>query len=424
MRANYVDRLLADADGAVATIWITSLFTTDAPPSVDTLRRAFASLVAETPRLNVRWDSPARRWRPQTPTERDLRDAVRERPPATLAEATAALLAESIDLAREIPVRVTSVPLTDGASPRTLLALQLHHSLGDGRSLSFLTRRFCEWCAGRPLDASRLGDPAMSDRRALLAAALRPAGVAALARPERRVLASRGQSLRHTGATIGAPMLRSLRVPLSPSATPRERSSLYFAAVLAGIAATRDPSRAAWPVRLRLPVDLRRELGIGVTLENACSALAVEIADDALTAALDDPARLGSIVPDAVESMLRAGVHWGTLVECLVVSRVATRAMLRDHLRPDLVAERRANTMVVTYVGTVDRYFTAAPFPIHTVQTHTPTWGATGFSFRDALVINCAGFAGLWSAAELDAFVEAARAWITRHHGPGAEVVA
>ncbi len=424
MRANYVDRLLADADGAVATIWITGLFTTDAPPSPDTLRRAFAALVAETPRLNSRWDSPARRWRPQPATERDLRDAVREHPPATLAAATAALIAESIDLARDIPVRITTVPLTDGAPPRTLLAIQLHHSLGDGRASLFLTRRFWEWCAGHPTEGSRLGEPAMSDRRALFAAALRPAGVAALARSEHRVLASRGQSLRHSGATIGAPMLRSLRVPLSPSTTPRERSSLYFAAMLAGIAATRDPARIARPVRLRLPVDLRRELGIGVTLENACSALAVEVDDDALTAALDDPARLRSLVPDAVEAMLRAGVHWATLVECLVVSRVATRPMLRDHLRPDLVAERRANTMVVTYLGTVDRYLTAAPFPIHTLQAHTPTWGATGFSFRDALVINCASFAGLWSAAELDAFVDAARAWITRHHGPGAEVIA
>jgi len=267
LRANYVDRLLADADGAVATIWITGLLTTDAPPTIDTLRRAFASLVAETPRLSVRWDSPARRWLPNSRSDRDLFDAVRERPPATLAEATAALIAEPIDLAREIPVRVTTVPLTDGTSPRTLLAIQLHHSLGDGRSLLFLSRRFWEWCAGQ-------------------------------------------------------------------------------------------------------------------------------------------------------------GVHWGTFVECFVVSRVATRAMLRDHLRPDLAADRRANTMVVTYVGTVDRYFTAAPFSIHTLQTHTPTWGATGFSFRDSLVINCAGFAGLWSAADLDAFVDAARAWIARHHGPGAEVIA
>lgn len=424
MRANYVDRLLADADGAVATIWITGLLTTGAPPPVARLRRAFASLVAETPRLRVRWDSPSRSWRPQPRSDGDLRDAVRERPPATLAEATAALLAEGVDLAREIPVRVTTVPLTDGDAPRTLLAIQLHHSLGDGRALLFLARRFWEWCADRPAAASRLGDPAMTDRRALLAAALRPSGVAAVARPARRVLAARGQALRSSGPAIGAPMVRSLRVPLAPGTSPRERSSLYFAAMLAGIAATRDPRRAAWPVRIRLPVDLRRELGIGVTLENACSALAVEVDDATLTAALDDPARLRALVPDAVEAMLRAGVHWGTLVECLAVSRVATRAMLRDHLRPDLVAGRRANTMVVTYVGTVDRYFTAAPFDVLTLQTHTPTWGATGFSFRDALVINCAGFEGLWSAADLAGFVEAARAWLTRHHGPDAEVIA
>ncbi|MDB4932813.1 MAG: hypothetical protein JWM10_5297, partial [Myxococcaceae bacterium] len=211
---------------------------------------------------------------------------------------------------------------------------------------------------------------------------------------------------------------------IGPDLDARARSALFFAAVLAGLAALRRPGLRALPVRLRVPVDLRRELGIGVTLENACSALAVEIPDDALTAALADPARLRALVPDAVAALLAAGVHWGTLVECMVVSRLATRAMLRDHLRPDLVAERRANTMVVTYVGTVDRYFDAAPFPVRTLQTHTPTWGANGYAFRDALIVNCSGFAGLWGDAELDAFVDAARAWITRHHGPGAELVA
>lgn len=418
MRAGYVDRLLAEADGAVATIWITGVLTTDAPPSLETLRRALAAMVGETPRLRVRWDSAGRRW---VPCARELRDAVRERPPATLAAHTAALLAEGVDLARELPVRVTVAPLVD--APGSMLAVQLHHALGDGRSLLFLVRRFWEWCAGTPRASSRLGDPGMSDRRALATAALRPTGLLAVRRSSQRVLAARGQSLRRSGDAIGAPRVLSLRVLLAPGTPPAERSSLFFAAMLAGIASQRDPARAAWPVRLRMPVDLRRELGLGVTLENACSALAVEVDDAALTASLDDPARLRAIVPDAVAAMLRAGVHWGTLVECLLVSRVATRAMLRDHLRPDLVADRRANTMVVTYVGTVDRYFESAPFPIRTLQTHTPTWGATGFSFRDALMINVAGFEGLWRDADHEAFVEAARAWVLRHHGPGAEVV-
>ena len=77
------------------------------------------------------------------------------------------------------------------------------------------------------------------------------------------------------------------------------------------------------------------------------------------------------IVPERLERLVAMGAPFGTLVETVLVSRVATRAMLRDHLRPDLLADRRASTLVATYVGTVDRYCRDAPFPIVSVQTQT-----------------------------------------------------
>jgi hypothetical protein len=176
-------------------------------------------------------------------------------------------------------------------------------------------------------------------------------------------------------------------------------------------------------LRLRVPIDLRRDLAIGPTLENACSAVPVELPGDAVRAALDDPAALGRLVPDALARLLGAGVQWCTLVECLVVSRVSGPRALRAHVRPDLVAKLRANTLVTTYVGTVDRYFEDAPFPIHTLATHTPTWGANGFCFQDALIINATAFSGLWSRADLEAFVGAMAAWLARHHGLRPEVM-
>jgi hypothetical protein len=103
---------------------------------------------------------------------------------------------------------------------------------------------------------------------------------------------------------------------------------------------------------------------------------------------------------------------------------VATTAALREHVRPDLVALRRANTMVTTYVGTVDRYFEDTPFRIRTLRTQTPTWGANGFSFQDALVINVTAFEGLWSREDLAAFVASMGAWLTRHYGLAPEVIA
>jgi len=218
-------------------------------------------------------------------------------------------------------------------------------------------------------------------------------------------------------------MLLSLRAPLDGRFTSETRSGLFFGALLAGIVAHDRLVPWTAPLRLRVPVDLRRELGLGVTLENACSAVPVELAGDTVRAAMDDPSRLSALVPDELGRLLGAGVHWATLVECLVVSRVASTAMLRTHVRPDLVAPVRANTMVTTYVGTGDRYFADAPFAIRTLRTHTPTWGANGFCFGDALVINASAFEGLWSRADLEAFVAAMSAWLARHHGLCPEIV-
>jgi hypothetical protein len=102
------------------------------------------------------------------------------------------------------------------------------------------------------------------------------------------------------------------------------------------------------------------------------------------------------------------------VLECLAVSRAASTRTLRRHTRPELLAARRGSTMVTTYVGSVDRYFVDAPFPIESLRTHTPTWGANALGFRGALVINVGAFDGLWSPGDLDRFIAAMQAWLGR----------
>jgi hypothetical protein len=71
--------------------------------------------------------------------------------------------------------------------------------------------------------------------------------------------------------------------------------------------------------------------------------------------------------------------------------------------------------MVTTYMGSVDRYFANAPMAIRTFRVHTPTLGANGSCLGDALTINVTSFEGLWSHADLEAFVAASAAWLERH---------
>lgn len=424
MRANYVDRLLARVDGELAPIWISELVTTDAPPRAEDLRAAVGRLVAEIERLRFAWDPRQNDWVPRSRRAEDIDRAVRELPEAPQREIIARLLCDPVDLTRELPLRITLAPLADRAHGRAIVAVQLHHAIGDARSQMFLNRRLWQILAGRPELASRLGPARISDARAIAGAARHAVALPKILDPRHRVLARRGQALGRRGDTIGAPMLATLRVPLDASVRSDERSGLFFGALLAGMCAHDRGKAWSAPLRLRVPIDLRRELGVGATLENGCSAVPVEISGVTVRAALDEPTKLARLVPDELGRLLRRGVHWGTLLECLVASRLASTAMLRTHVRPDLVAPLRANTLVTTYVGSLDRYFADAPFPIRAICTHTPTWGANGYSFGGALIINASAFEGLWSRADLEAFVGAMSDWLARHHGLACEVIA
>ncbi|MEO7733919.1 MAG: hypothetical protein ABIY55_23345, partial [Kofleriaceae bacterium] len=293
---------------------------------------------------------------------------------------------------------VTLAPLAEGG---TLLAIQLHHAIGDARSLMFLNRRLWQLmtgAGGEPLDAA-----SFSDRGALRAIARRLPALPAVIRGRHRVLARRGTALRRSGSELGAPMLRTLRVPLRDAT---QASTLFFSALLAGIEhhGVQDPGA---PVRFRVPVDLRRELRLGRTVENPCSAIPIELPFRALA----DRAA-GATVVAALTRALAAGVHWATLLECVAIGRLASVAQLRKHTRPELLARHRGSTLVTTYVGSIDRYLVGAPFPIRSFRTHTPTWGANGFAHAGDLVINMGAFDGLWRPDELDAFVDAMRAAI------------
>ncbi|MEO8704415.1 MAG: hypothetical protein ABI867_30460 [Kofleriaceae bacterium] len=385
MRASYVDRMLAQIDGVVAPIWITQLVVSDAPPAVAALRDGLTKLVAETPRLQLCWDAAHDAWRGAGPRA----VTVAEFACAPEREHINRLLAARIDLAIELPLRVTLAPLVEGG---TLIAIQLHHAIGDARSLMFLNRRLWQLMNGRggePLDAAHF-----SDRRALAAIARRFPAIPAIARARHRVLARRGTALRRSGNEIGAPMLRTLRVPLGDT-PPAEQ---FFTALLAGIARHGVQDREA-PLRFRIPVDLRRELQLGRTVENPCSAVPIEVTAEAT----------GAVVVDALARALAAGVHWATLLECVTIGRLASVAQLRKHTRPELLAARRGSTLVTTYVGTIDRYLVDVPFPIRSFRTHTPTWGANAYTHAGSLVINMGAFEGLWRPDELDAFVGAMR---------------
>ncbi|WP_434390595.1 hypothetical protein [Melittangium boletus] len=416
MRANFVDTLLARLDGEVATIWATVLLRIDARPDGARLRGALRALVRESERLQVAWDDARGAWVPAPRTDAAV-DAVLQEgaEPLDESEAVGRVINTRVDLARDVPLRLHLHPLADGAPGPWLLAIQLHHAIGDAKALAHLLERLWLHCAGRASESPPLGPSALTDGAVLRAALRRPGPVLGLASPRRRLLAQRGLGLGHSGDTAGRALMATARLTLPAGRTDVQASEVFFAALLAGVA-LREPTRDGL-VRLRVPVDLRRMLGLGRMLGNGCSTVPLEFPLREVRARLEDAPALAALVREALRRVLDEGVHWTTALECLAVARLAPGSVLRRNARPGLVAEPRTNTLVATYLGRLDKHFVDAPFRIHSVRSHTATWGATGLGFGDTLYINTATFEGLWTRDELRDFTERLAGWASSGFG-------
>lgn len=407
MRANFVDTLLARLDGAVAPIWVCVLVRLDAPPAPEALRAGLRALVAEHPRLRVRWQG-RRAWVPcpRTPAQIDGAVRVVEAPTSEL-EAVDRAIAIPVDLGRDLPLQVRLTRMADEAGGAWLLAFALHHAIGDAKALGHLLERLWQHLGGAapPLAAST----PLTDEAVVVGALRRPGAVLQLAVSKYRLLAARGVGLRRAGAgrEIGRPILTSVRVDLR-GRDELAASDLFFAAVLAAAA---EHAAADGVVRLRLPVDLRQALGLGRPLGNGCSAIPVEFTRAELLALRGRPPALARLARDRLTEQIARGVQWTTALECLAVS-AAPRWLLRRGARPGLLAEPRTNTLVVTYLGSIDRHFAGADLKIRSARTHTATWGVTGFRLGDHLTFNVASFAGLWSRAELERFTRDLAEWL------------
>ncbi|MDY7224928.1 hypothetical protein [Hyalangium rubrum] len=422
MRANFVDTLMARLDGEVATIWATVLLRLEERPDVAALRQGLRALVRESERLNVAWDDARCEWVPVARPSAEVDAAVLETSePLDEQEAVARVINTRMDLARELPLRFHLHPMKDASQGAWMLGVQLHHAIGDAKALGHLLERLWLHCAGRASESSPLAPSRLTDGRVLLAALRRPEQLLGLASPRRRLLAPRGMGLKRSGDVAGPSLMTTVRLRIPAGRSDLVPSDVFFAALLAGVA-LHEP-RKEGRVRLRMPVDLRRSLGLGRILGNGCSAVPIELPLSEVRARLEDPQGLIQLARSEIQRVLDAGIHWTTALECMAVARLAPSQVLRRNARPGLLAEPRTNTLVVTYLGRLDRHFEQSPLRIRSLRSHTPTWGATGFSFGETLCINPATFEGLWSRDALRGFTERLAGWASSALSLPVEVV-
>jgi hypothetical protein len=404
MRAHFVDTLLARLDGEVACIWITIAVRVEAPPDVEHLRALVIELLRTTPRLRRVWREPEGCWREVELGEAELAGRLElAAGPRSLRAVVDGVIARRIDLSRELGFVVGVHPLLEGG---TLLTFQLHHAHGDARSLGLLLRRMFR---GEPPPRSpSAARPRMSERAVLRAALAHPRASAGILHPRNLMLApGRAVSLPRDGDVVGPPRVASASFEIPGGA--REHAGLFYAAL--ALTAARWTSASTGLVRLRVPVDLSPWFSFDDPPSNTCITVPLELDVTRLRAARSGAEGL-AYVRGELSQLIDRGAIWPALLETLAIARVASRARLRAGAVPGLLAERRTNTLVATYVGSLDEYFAAAPFTIAGAIGHTPTWGANAFTLGGRLVVNTSGFEGFWSEATLARFRDELAAWL------------
>lgn len=404
MRAHFVDTLLARLDGEVACIWVTIAVRLEAPPDVEHLRALVIDLLRTTPRLRRVWREPEGCWREIDLEETELAARLEVAAvPRPLRAVTDGVIARRIDLSRELGFVVGVHPLREGG---TLLSFQLHHALGDARSLGLLLRRMFRGASPSPPPTS--ARPRMSEREVLRAALAHPRASAGILHPRNLMLApGRSVSLPRDGDVVGPPRVASASFELPGGA--REHAGRFYAAV--ALTAARWTHASSGRVRLRVPVDLSPWFSFEDPPANTCITVPLEL-DVARLRSGRSGAEVLAYVRGELSALVERGAIWPALLEALAIARVASRARLRAGAVPGLLAERRTNTLVATYVGSLDDYFAAAPFAIAGAIGHTPTWGANAFTLGGRLVVNASGFEGLWSDATLARFRDDLAAWL------------
>ena len=409
MRTHFVDKLLARLDGEVASIWITIAVCVDKAPAVQPMREMLVALHRSTPRLHAIWSEPQGCWRPGRHTDATLAASLEvSEEPMSRADHMSRLIARRIDLTRGEPEDLGFIvgmhALVDG---RTLVTFQLHHALGDARSLGLLLRRMFGSDPPNVHGDTSPQRPRMQPASVLLGAARHARASLSVARARTRMLSARGVALRRDADEVGAPQVRCAAFELDGG--PREHAGWFYAALAHTAAQWTDA--ASGLVRLRVPIDLSERFAFGGPPSNTCITVPLEL-DVARLRGAESGADTHAYVRAELRRLVARGAVWPALLETLALSRVATQGRLRAGARPGLLAARRTNTMVATYVGALDRYFVDAPFGVTSAVGHTPTWGASAFTLGGRLVVNVSAFEGLWSPETLARFSNDMSRWL------------
>ncbi len=404
MRGHIVDTLLAKLDGEIAPIWVTLGLEIENVPPLEEWIRALKILMENSPRLHLKWCSRSESWETVRRSEEAIEKIMTwETAAMSPSEALEKMIVRPINLEQDIPFRLHISP----CGGRKMFIMQLHHAFGDARALGRLLDFLWQCFQGIPKDAGNQTLILVKDSQLWFRFFCHPWATLGILRAKNRLVTRRALSLRKDGQEIAQPIVQTTHFSLNSSYSSAD---LFYSAILATMLKFTEKEKGI--LRFRMPFDLSKIFGWKNSLANTCIALPVEFPLEEARSLEKSPSQLIGYVKKQIFAVVAKGGYWPALLECLIAARWIPTSQIRAGARPGLLEEMRTNTMVVTYVGNLDRYFSKAPFEIHKAYGHTPTWGANAFTLRGELVVNVSCFAGIWTKETLAQFSQTLAKWI------------
>ncbi len=398
---NFVDRLLMKLDGAIAPIWNCLFLTIDHSIDESKLLRCFQQLIQEIPRLRSIWNLKSQRWDERSYAEiRSLITLSYEREIVSKEERINQILANSKRMENGLPIRLNFAVVQDGHQPSFLLTLELHHGAGDGHSVLLVIKRFWQILDhvlhAKALPQATIKQPELTDKLIIKQLLKKPRHILKLMSTESRQFARRGSALRHQATQIGSPTLLSFRV--NPVLLYKHKaSSLFSAAILAAIIQLEDKQEHK-NIRLRIPVDVRQVFNLSPeSIGNACSAMIVEFELHELRSLFyAQPQELIPTIEAKLKKQLKSYLYLTNALECVMVSRLATKASLHKAAPKELLSDKRSCSLVITFAEVSPFIIPPAPINLLHVGSHTPVWGLNGYLCNGHMYINLCCFDGIW----------------------------
>lgn len=398
---NFVDRLLMKLDGAIAPIWNRLFLTIDHSIDGPILLRCFQQLIEEIPRLRSQWNLKSQRWDERSyATVQSLIKLSYDREIFSKEDRIKQVLVNSKPMENGLPIRLHFAAIQDANQPSFLLTLELHHGAGDGHSVLLIIKRFWQILDhvlyDNTLTRATIKPPELTDKLVMKHVLKKPRHILKLMNNESRQFARRGSSLKHQATQIGSPTLLSIRVN-DIRLNNHKPSSLFYAAILAAIIQLEDKQEHK-NIRIRIPVDVRQVFNLSYeSIGNACSAMIVEFGLHELRTLFYDQAQeLIPTVEAKLKKELKSYVYLTNALECVLVSRLATKASLHQAAPKELLADQRSCSLVITFAELTQFITPPSPINLLDVSSHTPVWGLNGYLCNGHMYINLCCFDGIW----------------------------